>query len=54
MALLNVADAHFALGDKSKAKEFGAQAVAAAKNPALKANLEKRVAKYDEEKKEDK
>jgi thiol-disulfide isomerase/thioredoxin len=54
MALMNVADAHFALGDRAKAKEFGAKAVAAAKIPALKANLEKRVAKYDEEKKEDK
>ena len=46
-ALMNVADAHFGLGDKEKAKEYGAKAVAACKIAFIKANLEKRVAAYD-------
>jgi len=53
MALLTVAEAHFASGDKSKAKEFGAKAVAAAdkESPALKKYLEGQVKKFDDEKK---
>jgi len=49
-ALMNVADTHFALGDKAKAKEYGEKAVEAAKTPALKKSLETRVKKFDDEK----
>ncbi len=53
-AYWNIAETHFALGDKTKAKEFGEKAIAAAKTPGQKAELERRVAKYKEEKKEGK
>lgn len=53
-ALMNVAEAHFASGDKAKAKEYGAKAVAAA-DPRQKAAVESAVKKYEDvEKKEDK
>src|SRR5262249_10338562 len=50
MALMNVAETHFALGNKAKDKEFGAMAMAAATNPQQKQSIEQRVKKYDEEK----
>jgi thiol-disulfide isomerase/thioredoxin len=53
-ALLSAADAHFGAGDKAKAREYGAKAVAAAANPQQKAAIERMVKKYDEEKKEEK
>jgi len=53
-ALLNVADAHFAAGDKAKAREYGAKALAAADNPRTKEAVERMIKKYDDEKKDDK
>lgn len=51
MALYYVAEAHFALGDKAKAKEFGAKAVEAAEDePRLKTSLSNAVKKYEGEK----
>jgi thiol-disulfide isomerase/thioredoxin len=50
LALMNVAETHFALGNKAKAKEYGALAVAAATNPQQKQNIEQRVKKYEDEK----
>jgi thiol-disulfide isomerase/thioredoxin len=46
VALYFVAEAHFAAGDKAKAKEFGARAVAAAEDEGLKKQLEVRTNKY--------
>jgi thiol-disulfide isomerase/thioredoxin len=43
-----LAEAYFASGDKAKAKEHGAKAVAAADSDGLKAQLEKLTKKYDE------
>jgi thiol-disulfide isomerase/thioredoxin len=51
VALYFVAEAHFAAGDKAKAKDFGAKAVAAA-DDNLKKQIEKLIMKYDEEKKD--
>ncbi len=53
IALFFVAEAHFIGGDKVKAKDFGAKAVAAA-DGQLKEQIETRVKRYDEEKKEEK
>lgn len=52
--LLTVAEAHFANGDKAKAKEFGAKAVAAAEKESdgLKKFVEGQVKKFDDEKKD--
>jgi thiol-disulfide isomerase/thioredoxin len=50
VALYFVAEAHFANGDKAKAKDFGAKAVAAA-DENLKKQLEKLTKKYDDEEK---
>jgi thiol-disulfide isomerase/thioredoxin len=50
MALMNVAETHFALGNKAKAKEYGAMAMAAASNPQQKQSIEQRVKKYEDEK----
>jgi hypothetical protein len=50
MALMNLAETHFALGNKAKAKEYGGMAVAAASNPQQKQAIEQRVKKYDDEK----
>ena len=52
--LLTVAEAHFANGDKAKAKEYGAKAVAAAEKESdgLKKFLENQVKKFDDEKKD--
>lgn len=50
VALFFVAEAHFANGDKAKAKDFGAKAVAAADNDNLKKAIEKEIAKYDDKK----
>jgi len=47
-ALLNMAETQFALGDKAKAKEFGAKAIAAASSPDLRKAIENIVKKYDE------
>jgi thiol-disulfide isomerase/thioredoxin len=52
VALYFLAEAHFAAGDKAKAKETGAKAIAAAEDsPPLKAQLEKLTKKYEEDKK---
>jgi len=50
MALLNVADAHFAAGDAAKAKDFGQRAVAASadESAAMKRYIETQVKKYEE------
>ncbi|MBP3960614.1 TlpA family protein disulfide reductase [Gemmata sp. G18] len=53
VALFFLAEAHFLNGDKAKAKDFGAKAVASADGP-LKQDIETRVKRYDEEKKEEK
>lgn len=53
VALYFLAESHFANGDKAKAKETGAKAVAAA-DGGLKQQLEKMTQKYDETKKEEK
>jgi len=53
-ALYNLAETHFALGDRAKAREYGKKAIDAADSPRLKQLLEKQVARYaDEKKKED-
>jgi thiol-disulfide isomerase/thioredoxin len=51
VALFFVAQAHFANGDKAKAKDFGAKAVAAADNDGLKKQIEGLIKKFDDEKK---
>ena len=48
VALYFVAEAHFAGGDKAKAKEFGGKAIAAADSEGLKAQLEKLTKKYSD------
>jgi thiol-disulfide isomerase/thioredoxin len=52
--LLTVAEAHFANGDKVKAKDYGAKAVAAAEKESepLKKYVEAQVKKFDDEKKD--
>ncbi len=52
VALFFLAEAHFLNGDKVKAKDFGAKSLAAAENPQLKADIEMRVKKYEDEKKD--
>lgn len=52
VALYYLAEAYFATGDKAKAKDTGAKAVAAA-DAGLKKQLERLVEKYDDEKKKD-
>ena len=52
IALYFVAEAQFANGDKAKAKDFGAKAVAAADNDNLKKQLENLTKKFDDEKKD--
>jgi thiol-disulfide isomerase/thioredoxin len=54
VALYFAAEAYFGAGNKAKAKELGAKAIAAADNDNLKKQLEMLTKKYDEEKKEDK
>ena len=49
IALYFTAEAHFANGDKAKAQEFGAKAVAAAEG-GLKKQIEKLIQKYDDKK----
>jgi thiol-disulfide isomerase/thioredoxin len=49
MALMNVAETHFALGNRAQAQEFGARALAVA-TPQQRKNLEKRVKAFEEEK----
>ena len=46
IALYFVAEAHFASGDKAKAKDFGARAIAAADNDRMKKQLENLTKKY--------
>jgi thiol-disulfide isomerase/thioredoxin len=53
MSLYAAAQAHFTAGDKEKAREYGKKAIAAA-DGRLKTALEKAVAQFDEEKKEEK
>lgn len=53
VALFFVAEAHFINGDKAKAKDFGAKSLAAADGP-LKTDIEMRVKRYEDEKKEEK
>jgi hypothetical protein len=48
VALYFVAESHFALGDKAKAKEFAARAIAAAQDEGLKKQLEARTKKYSD------
>lgn len=49
LALYYVAEAHFANGDKAKAKDFGTKAIqAATDNPRLKQQLEQRIRRYEE------
>ena len=48
VALVSLAESHFAAGDKAKAKEYGSKAVAAADSEQMKASIEKLVKKYDE------
>jgi hypothetical protein len=43
-----MAETCFAVGDRARAKEYGARAVAAADNPRLQQQLEKRVQAYEE------
>jgi thiol-disulfide isomerase/thioredoxin len=52
--LLTVAEAHFANGDRAKAKEFGAKAVAASEKEQdyIKKIVAKEVSKFDDEKKD--
>jgi thiol-disulfide isomerase/thioredoxin len=47
-SLLNVANAYFAAGDKEKAKDYGAKAVAAADNPRTKTAIENMVKKFED------
>jgi hypothetical protein len=56
IALLNAAQAHFAAGDKAKAKEYGQKAIAAADDDRMKTALERLVKEFDkeEEKKDEK
>jgi len=50
-ALYNMAETHFALGDRAKARDFGKKAVDAADSPQLKQALKKRIQAYEDEKK---
>jgi thiol-disulfide isomerase/thioredoxin len=50
VALFFTAEAYFASGDKAKAKELGAKAVAAADNDNLKKQIEMLIKKYDDKK----
>jgi len=50
-ALYNLAETHFARGDRAKAREFGKKAVDNADSPRLKKALEQRVKTYEDEKK---
>jgi thiol-disulfide isomerase/thioredoxin len=52
VALYYLAEAYFAAGDKDKAKDTGAKAIAAADSEQMKATLERLTKKYDEEKKD--
>ncbi len=52
MALFNMAETHFAAGEKAKARQFGQQAVEAADSEGLKRSLEQRIKRYDAEPKE--
>jgi thiol-disulfide isomerase/thioredoxin len=51
LALFNLAEAHLAIGDKTRAKEIGNKAAEAADTPALKRAIEQRVKAFDTEKK---
>jgi len=48
VALYFVAESHFAAGDKAKAKEYGAKAIAATDNNGLKMQLENLTKKYND------
>jgi thiol-disulfide isomerase/thioredoxin len=50
--LYNLAEAYFAVGDKAKARDYGAKAIAAADNDNIKKQLETLTKKYEDEKKE--
>ncbi|HEV3438845.1 MAG TPA: redoxin domain-containing protein [Gemmata sp.] len=53
-ALLNLAETYFALGEKEKAREYGAKAVAAStgESDAMKKYVQAQVKKFDDEKKD--
>jgi thiol-disulfide isomerase/thioredoxin len=48
IALMNVAETHFALGNNAKAREYGALAIAAAESPQQKQDVEQRVKAYQD------
>jgi thiol-disulfide isomerase/thioredoxin len=50
IALMNVAETHFALGNNAEARKYGALAIAAAQTPKQKQNLEQRVKAYQDAK----
>jgi thiol-disulfide isomerase/thioredoxin len=50
IALMNVAETHFAVGNNAKAREYGALANAAAQTPQQKQNVEQRVKVYEDAK----
>jgi thiol-disulfide isomerase/thioredoxin len=52
VALYFAAESYFAVGDKAKAKDFGARAVAAADSANMKKQLEQLTKKFDDEKKD--
>jgi thiol-disulfide isomerase/thioredoxin len=47
VALINVAESYFVLGNHAKAREYGALAIAAAESPQQKQQLEQRVKVYE-------
>jgi hypothetical protein len=53
MALITLANAHFAAGNTARAKEYGAKALAASDKPPaeIRQYIETRIKEYDEEKK---
>jgi thiol-disulfide isomerase/thioredoxin len=53
MALFNMAETHFAAGDRAKAKEFGQKAVDAAETKGAKQSIEQRIKRYDAESKDE-
>jgi len=53
-ALWNLAESHFALGDKMKAREYGAKAIAATNNESgeVEKYIQQQIKRFDEEKKD--
>jgi hypothetical protein len=48
VALMNVAETYFAVGNNTKAREYGALAIAAAESPQQKQDVEQRVKAYQD------